>query len=443
MRHGLAREAVCTAALRGGQGGRTSQGAWAVALTLALIAAPQVASAQTPPAGSAEAIRLSEELEAKLTPYVGQVLDLVELGTGARFVRPTLQGISTRVGEITAIRLVPEGLTGVKSVRLGGISRIMAGRETLYEAPKPGSGRSTTFARRQRELYEEELRESAERMKAHGVEPWPELSSEEHAEEVSQLKAFVQEVRGAFPALELVETHEFLVATDILPEQVSPFVASLDSMHDFLCTLYGIPQGEPVWKGKCLVFAFTREDDFLAFEGRFMQTQPQGVHGLCHQRSDGRVVMACYRGNDPAAFAHMLVHETSHGFNHRWLSPARIPSWLNEGLAEWVGSQVVPGSGQIRLKESQAFEAMRAGGRVGENFFDDDRESRIAPLQYGVASSLVRFLVTRDRKRFAQFVQMVKEGSSAEEALTATYRASLDELLVVYGRALGVPNLTR
>ena len=393
--------------------------------------------------GSGEAIKASLELEATLAPYVGQVLDLVELSTGARFVRPTLQGMSTRLGEITALRLVPEGLTGVKSIRLGGISRIMAGREVLYEAPERGNGRSTTFARRQRERYEVELRDAAERMRAHGVEPWPELTSEQHAAEVESLKAFVQQVRGSFPAVELVETHEFLVATDILPEQVAPFVASLDSMHDFLCTLYGIPQGEPVWKGKCLVFAFTREDDFLAFEGRFMQTQPQGVHGLCHQRSDGRVVMACYRGNDPAAFAHMLVHETSHGFNHRWLSPARVPSWLNEGLAEWVGSQVVPGSGQVRAKEFSAFEAMRAGGRVGENFFDDERDSRIAPLQYGVASSLVRFLVSRDRKRFAQFVQMVKEGRSAEDALAATYRATLDELLVVYGRAIGVPNLTR
>jgi hypothetical protein len=37
----------------------------------------------------------------------------------------------------------------------------------------------------------------------------------------------------------------------------------------------------------------------------------------------------------------------------------------------------------------------------------------------------------------------VKEGSSAEDALAATYRATLDELLVVYGRAIGVPNLTR
>ena len=48
--------------------------------------------------GSGEAIKASLELEATLAPYVGQVLDLVELSTGARFVRPTLQGMSTRLG---------------------------------------------------------------------------------------------------------------------------------------------------------------------------------------------------------------------------------------------------------------------------------------------------------------------------------------------------------
>ncbi|MDA1041494.1 MAG: hypothetical protein O3A37_14560, partial [Planctomycetota bacterium] len=215
-------------------------------LAAALAACPRWAAAeQSPRRSSGEAIDAAEELEATLAPYVGQVLDLVELSTGARFVRPTLQGMSTRLGEITALRLVPEGLTGVKSIRMGGISRIMAGREVLYEAPERGNGRSTTFARRQRERYEEELRDAAERMRAQGVEPWPELTSEQHAAEVESLKAFVQQVRGSFPAVELVETHEFLVATDIIPEQVAPFVASLDSMHDFLCTLYGIPQGEP------------------------------------------------------------------------------------------------------------------------------------------------------------------------------------------------------
>jgi hypothetical protein len=280
-------------------------------------------------------------------------------------------------------------------------------------------------------------------MRKHGVEPWPSLSAKEHAAQLTELEAFVADVREAFPKLQSSQTHEFLLATDIPAGQMAPYLANLDAMHDFLCDLYGIPRGEPVWKGKCLVVAFLERDDFLAFEGRFMHTQAGDAHGICHQRSDGRVIMACHRGDDASAFAHMLVHETSHGFNHRWMSPARLPSWLNEGIAEWVGTQVVPACRQVPLKEAQAVEFMRAGGTVGPGFFDDGADAQIGAVQYGIAAGLVKFLVARDRTRFAAFVQGVKEGQGVEESLQQTFRASLDDLIRAYGTAVGVPALTR
>ena len=102
-------------------------------------------------------------------------------------------------------------------------------------------------------------------MKARGVEPWPELSAAEHAAEVESLKAYVEQVRGVFPDLKVAETHEFIVASDIPPAELRPFLASLDTMHDLLCDLYGIPRGEPVCKGKCLVIAFRDVAAFKAF----------------------------------------------------------------------------------------------------------------------------------------------------------------------------------
>lgn len=393
-------------------------------------------------AGSlAEDDLLGAEIEAKLLPHVGDVLDLVELGTGMRFVRPRLDGLTHSRGELTGIRITPEGSRAAKAIRLTSIARVLADRDTIYEATATKS-RQNTSARRQRERSEKEQQQSAQRMAANGIKPWPTLSSDEHAAEVADLDQFVDVVRQSFPSLTKTATHEFLVATDIPPQQMGPFVANLDSMHDVLCDLYGIPRGEPVWKGKCLVVAFLREEDFLAFEERFMDVRVGGVHGLCHQSSDGRVVMACHRGDDAPTFAHMLVHETSHGFNHRWLSPVRVPSWLNEGIAEWVGSQIVPISNQVQLKESAALAMMRASGRVGDTFFAGG-DAKIQPVQYGIASSLVRFLLTRDREKFAAFIRGVKEGLSVEDALQASYRATLDELLLAYGRAIGVPRLTR
>jgi hypothetical protein len=381
------------------------------------------------------AASVADEIADRLRPHVGEVLDVVELGSGKRLVRPLLERLVEAEGRVTALRLRPEGEKKVTSLALAGVVKIVADRETVYETAPKG-------ATRQREQRQREMKNAAaiERMRARGVEPWPELSAEEHEAEVERLERFVAEVQKLFPRLRVSRTHEFLVATDIPPNQMAPYVAKLDTMHDTLCDLYGIPRGEPVWKGKCLVIAFLAEADYVAFEARVMRVETRGTHGLCHQGSDGRVIMACHRGDDEAAFAHMLVHETSHGFNHRWLSPTRLPNWLNEGIAEWVAAKVVPTSNQVQLKEAVAADFMRANGNLGPEFFE---RPNIAPVQYGMASSMVRMLAGRDARKFGGFVAAVKEGTPPEEALRDAFKYDVDGLVQAYGKLVGVPALRR
>lgn len=386
--------------------------------------------------GRARADALAETLSARR----GETLDLVELGTGERFVRPTVEGVVVQGGKVTSLRIRPEGQPQVVTLRLTAVTKIVEGRETIHEAEARGGGAAQVRAKQAQSLYKKQLSQSLDRMQRNGVEPWPALTGDQHAAAVAELKSFVDEVREAFPQLVVGETHEFIVAADIPAEQVQTYVADLDRMHDMLCDLYGIPRGEPVWLGKCLIVAFLKEDDFHAFEDRFMKSRLRGMHGICHQRSDGRAITSCHRGDDAPAFAHMLVHETSHGFNHRWMSPARLPNWLNEGIAEWIGTQVVPRCDQVPLKEAQAAEYMRSRRNVGPGFFDADN---IDAVQYGMASGIVRFLVTSDRRKFATFVRGIKEGTPVEEAIRAAYGASLDDLLQAYGRTIGVPDLKR
>ena len=381
----------------------------------------------------------ADTLADKLTPHVGETIDLVELGTGRRFVRPVLAGVVEKNDAVTGLRLRAEGQKTVTTVSLSGIAKIVADRETVHEAETTGKAFAQLRGRRGREAYDRQAEASAARMKANGVEPWPQLTAEEHAAEVTSLKAFVSEVRQRFPGLTVSETHEFLVASDIPPAQLAPFVANLDSMHDFLCELYGMPTGEPLWKGKCLVIAFLNEADYVAFEEGVLKSGMQGTQGVCHQRSDGRVIMACHRGADPAAFAHMLVHETSHGFNHRWMSPQRLPNWLNEGIAEWVGTRVVKNCDQVPLKEARAAAFMRSQGTLGPSFFT---AANIEPMQYGMASGMVRMLISRDARKFAEFVRGIKEGTPVEESLQRSFGGSLDDLVKAYGTAVGVPNLS-
>ncbi|MFM9011108.1 MAG: hypothetical protein ACKON8_09630 [Planctomycetota bacterium] len=379
-----------------------------------------------------------DELGDRLTPYVGTTIDLIELGTGRRFVRPTLERVVAKEGRVAAIRVRPEGQGAAVTLSLPGIARIVAGRETIHEAEAGGRSWSQLRGRRARETYEQGVAESRARMQARGVEPWPTLSAADHARAVDEFRRFVELARQECPGLAVHETHEFLVASDIPAPQLAPFLADLDAMHDALCDLYGIPRGEPGWMGKCLVVAFLREDDYVAFEARFMKADTRGTQGMCHQRSDGRVVTACHRGSDPAAFAHMLVHETSHGFNHRWMSPQRLPNWLNEGIAEWVGARVVRGCDQVPLKEARAAAFMRSTGGVGPAFVTADN---IQPMQYGIASGMVRFLIARDAQAFASFVRAIKEGEAVDAALADSFGGSLDDLLRSYGRSIGLPTL--
>jgi len=404
------------------------RGPLAVALVLTLLG------------GRSAPTAVADELADALGPHVGKPLDVVELATGRRIVRPLLEGVTEKGGKTAAVKLRIEGEQKTTTISVSGIVRIVAGRETIHEAARGRPARGA-MGGGLRERDEKRAAESLERMKARGVEPWPRLSAEEHAAAVAELEAFVARVKEAFPAIETAQTHEFLVATDIPAAQMAPFTAKLDSMHDLLCDLYGIPRGEPVWQGKCLVVAFLKEADFVAFEGRFMQADPRGAHGLCHQRSDGRVVMACHAGDDAVTFAHMLVHETSHGFNHRWLSPRRLPSWLNEGIAEWVGTQVVPGCREVPLKEAQAVQFMKAGGTVGPGFLDPADDHHIDAMQYGIASGLVRMMISRDRRRFGDFVRGIKEGLPLEESLKQSFGVAPPQLLATFGRTCGVPAL--
>ena len=405
-------------------------------LLLAAIARAADAPVAEPPAREAPA---ADAVGAALAAHVGQMLDVVELSTGRRIVRPRLERVVERNGKTESLRIVEEGQSRSTAVLLKGITKIVAGRETVYEAETKGGGAAGARGRIARERRAAELAESRQRMEARNVEPWPDLTAEEHAAAVVELEAFVDEVRQAFPQLVVSETHEFLVATDIAPREIAPYVANLDSMHDLLCDLYGIPRGEPVWQGKCLVVAFRQQADFQAFEQRFMKVAaPEGIYGLCHQFSTGRVITACHRGDEAGSFAHMLVHETSHGFNFRWLSPELLPNWLNEGIAEWVGTQVVPNARVMPIKEAQARAFMLQTGSLGPDFFT---AANIQSVQYGIASQLVKFLLARDRRKFVQFVRGIKEGMTPEESLEAAYQGSLADLIAAFGQSLGVPQL--
>jgi hypothetical protein len=297
------------------------------------------------------------------------------------------------------------------------------------------------------QVKKEALRaEWLERLKEREVDPWPENETdEEHAAALKKSREMAIEVVSLFSGSQLHETQHFLFVSNIPPQQIAPYVASLDRMYDFMCQLYGVPRTHKVWLGgKTPIFAFLEREEFDNFEERYFPESREtiralgNVYGLSHLSKTGEVVISCFRGNDPNDFGQMIVHETSHGFIHRYKTKAQLPNWVDEGMADLIGAEMVPASMVVRNRELKGIQQLAEQRSLGGMF----KAERIEGWQYGVASNLNRFLLQSNRQNYVRFIEALKEGMKWEEALQETYHATPDELLLEYGRRINVPGLS-
>jgi hypothetical protein len=283
------------------------------------------------------------------------------------------------------------------------------------------------------------------RLASRDVEPWPDAESDEdHATALAKSRAMIDEVKTVLPGMELYETERFLFVSNMPAEQVGPYVTYLDRMYEWMCRLYGVSPEHKVWLGgKAPIFAFIERSQFQAFEDKYFPEARAAlrslgnVYGLCHLSPRGDVIIACYRGNDPNDFGQMLVHETSHGFIHRYKTKAQLPNWVDEGMADLIGAEMVPDSTAVRNRELKALNLLIQQQSLGGML----SAKRIESWQYGAASNLNRFLLETNRDSYVRFIEVLKEGMKWDEALREAYGSTPDELLTHYGRRIGVPEL--
>ncbi len=271
---------------------------------------------------------------------------------------------------------------------------------------------------------------------------WKTPTTEEAQAALKSYEDLFEKMKTTFPMLNFVrqETEYFIVYTDMPAGQIGGYTANLDSMYHQLCTLFNIPKDTNIWVGKCPVFCFVNKEHFVQFEGQLLRNaDTAGAQGLSHNEYDGRVMTTCYRGASPVFFAVVLVHETAHGFLHRIRSSSRIPTWMNEGLSEWIAQVVVPQSDHVQSRFTEALPILRSQGSLGGNFFDD--AGRIESWQYGTAAMLTQFLISNDANAYRAMITAIKEGYSWQEALEVTYGLKPDELVTAFGRSIGVPGL--
>ncbi|HCD00767.1 MAG TPA: hypothetical protein DER64_09575 [Planctomycetaceae bacterium] len=288
---------------------------------------------------------------------------------------------------------------------------------------------------------DEKTKAVSARLKAKGRQVWPKLSAEQQADAVREHKKFLADVRRKFSGLplRLYETKFFLFLTDMPAAQIGVYIAHLDKMSVELGKRFGVPPGENIWRGKAVFVVFVNQASFVQFETSVMKMPLASTNrkqGICHQNNrNGDVIVACHRGNDPNYFAQVLVHETTHGYLHRFKSSARVPSWLNEGIAEWVSTIVVRSSPAPLKRQAEAVLRLKQTGVVGPSFFGKKIES----WHYGIASRITDSMITQNSRAFGAWIVSIKEGVEWSQGLQKTFGVTPQQLLLRYGRSIGVP----
>ena len=270
---------------------------------------------------------------------------------------------------------------------------------------------------------------------------WPELTDEQQAKAVDRLKAMAEEAQTQLKRpCQLYETKYFLFYTDLNAREANNWSNLLDRMYARLCETFGVVKGKNIWEGKALVFVFSKKDDYMNFESEVAKVDAKGTAGMCHSYSNGNVIIAFYRQPEELEFAHVLVHESVHGFVHRYRSHVFVPSWANEGLAEVIATDLVPQRGHRDMVKSAARENLQQHRNSMGDFFTAEH---IEGWQYPVAQSLCEFMITAGKKNYVDFINGIKDGMKWDEALDEKFHAPVDRLVTVFGQTLGIKNLSQ
>jgi hypothetical protein len=205
-------------------------------------------------------------------------------------------------------------------------------------------------------------------------------------------------------------------------------------MYARLSEIFGVAPGTNIWRGKALVLVFLQRETYNKFEQDFFHSDASKTGGRCHESSNGDVQIAFYRESDDRWFAHVLVHESTHGFLHRYRSAAGIPSWANEGLAEYIAFELVEQSGAKQANMAEARTDLQAHKDLSDFF----AAAHIDNERYAVARTLTEFMITRDKAAYVKFINGIKDGMEVAESLQKSYGATLEQIVEAYAQWLGV-----
>jgi hypothetical protein len=238
--------------------------------------------------------------------------------------------------------------------------------------------------------------------------------------------AWFEKARKDFcPDLHMIETRDFLIFSAWPRKDDARLAESCQKMYAHLRRQFMLPRDQQVWAGKLPIYLLEDKQQYRRFTDEVDQRKSPDAGGYLSQQSDGFCHIVLNHVHSATYFYGLLVHEGTHAFLARYATTAALPTWLNEGLAETMAAQLVPECAAAGRYVSATREAIQRNLDASSLF----RNVELTAQDYGLAQSLVRFLLARDRKAFVQFIKLLKVGTEEPEALWQAYGLTREELV--------------
>jgi hypothetical protein len=244
--------------------------------------------------------------------------------------------------------------------------------------------------------------------------------------------------RGIAPTLHLVETEHFLIFSAWNVSHDVYLGSLCEQMHQKLLQQFSLSSATSVYVGKCPIYLFWEPAHYARFiadvdHSQELDANMSRADGYHANRGDFSYVVingvSAFGANQEQAklkFFHVLVHEGTHAFLHRYVSPRPMPLWVEEGLADFIAATLVPQSAVNRDYLTAIRGALHSPEKVRQVL---EKKADLTPSEYGLAQSLVRFLVAQDPQAVIRFVQLLKRGADQKAALQSVYRTSEAQLV--------------
>ncbi len=277
------------------------------------------------------------------------------------------------------------------------------------------------------------------RLAAQGKQIRERADDQEQAEATAEHLAFLQ---GAATTLKdvgqfhVVETESTLLFTDYPPAATAGLRIFVDKLNEQLNQMFGLPQGDSIWRGKAILAVFSTPARFAAFEEQVMNNPNHG--GRAGVRGgDKRFMQTAIARKLDNNVARGLSWGYSLGFAGRLHSGANLVPWMNMGIANAVQFAIVPDRRRQSSQRSSVTRQLKNSGSM----LGLMTATRLDQERWPMAGQLVQFLVQSDPVAFSQMFRDVKLGVSMEEALQQNFGLTEEALAARFGQSLGVPGL--